>query len=115
MLTACSTRRRRSSSISELVRSAWNLKTDRHRADESGCVLLARPRRTWKNRAPVDRTAVSTSTGRTRMTDVKGLLMVAALALGSVGCAIEADEIVVEEEQYAGWSVSGERSVRWDQ
>ena len=49
------------------------------------------------------------------MTDVKGLLMVAALALGGGGCAIEADEVNLEEEQYAGCSVSGETIVRWNQ
>jgi hypothetical protein len=49
------------------------------------------------------------------MTDVKRLLMVAALALGGVGCAIEADEVILEEQQYAGWSVSGETIVRWNQ
>ena len=41
--------------------------------------------------------------------------MVAALALGSVGCAIEADEVILEEEQYASYSVSGETIVRWNQ
>src|SRR5262245_66678899 len=46
---------------------------------------------------------------------MKGLLMVAALALGSVVCAIEADEVRLEEEQYAASSVSGETIVRWNQ
>ena len=49
------------------------------------------------------------------MTDVKRLLMVVALTLGVVGCAIEADEVSIEEEQYAGWPVSGETIVRWNQ
>jgi hypothetical protein len=49
------------------------------------------------------------------MTDVKRLLMVAALALGGVGCAIEADEVNLKEAQYAGWFVSGETIVRWNQ
>ena len=49
------------------------------------------------------------------MTDVKCLLMVAALALGAGGCAIKSDEVNLEEEKHAGRSVSGETIVRWNQ
>ena len=48
------------------------------------------------------------------MTDVKGVLIVAALALGA-GCAIEADEVSPQEEQYANRFVSAEPIVRWNQ
>ena len=49
------------------------------------------------------------------MTDIKGLLMVAALVLGGGGCAIEADEVNLEQEKHDGRSVSGETIVRWNQ
>ena len=49
------------------------------------------------------------------MTDVKGLLMAAALVLGVGGCAIESDEVNLDEEEHVGQSVSGETIVRWNQ
>ena len=49
------------------------------------------------------------------MTDVKGLLMVAALVLGVGGYAIQSDEVNLDEEELAGRSVSGETIVRWNQ
>ena len=49
------------------------------------------------------------------MTDIKGLLMVAATVLGVGGYAIQSDEVNLEEQKHAGRSVSGETIVRWNQ
>ncbi len=49
------------------------------------------------------------------MTDVKGLLMVAALVLGVGGYAIQSNEVHLDNEELAGRSVSGETIVRWNQ
>ena len=49
------------------------------------------------------------------MTDVKGLLLVAALVLGVGGYAIQSDEVNLEEQKHGGRSVSGETIVRWNQ